>query len=394
MQMTRILKYSVLSLSLLTIISTTAVSPTLAALAEYFSSADIFLVQLVVVAHAFAIIPSLAAAPWLADRFSRKKVLLSGLLLFTISGVLGGMADDIYVLIGLRLILGAGLGLVIPFSTSLIADFVEGEERQKMMGLSSSLNTLGGMFALIISGYLTVASWRLPFIIYLCGLPVFAVIYMTLPDEPVKGKRFSHEADKFPFHVYKVAFVMLIFSTVFFILTPTMALFLRDNALGDSRIAGFAIAFSTGFGTLSGFMLPRTLRITGKFFLPAMLAITGAGFVLLSVATSVGTVFVGSSMIGFSNRSLYPIFFFKATQNVPSEYFIRATAVVSSTIYIGQFMAPAFQKTIGILFKNPSTRFLYLFIALVTVSVAALLLVRLLVQRQSVLKEQDGKFKE
>lgn len=373
--MTRMLKYAILSLSLLTIVSTTAVAPALAEIAAYFSSADIFFVQLVVVLHAFAIVPSLLAAIWLAARFSRKKVLMAGLVLFTVAGTLGALVSNIYILLFTRLLLGVGLGMVVPFSTSLIADYFEEEQRQKMMGLSSSLNMLGGMLALVLSGYLAVFSWRIPFLIYLCGLPVFLLIFFFLPDQDYEQKKGKTIPEPFPVHVYKVAFIMLIFSTIFFILTPTMALFLRDNALGDSRTAGFAMAFSSCFGTLSGFLLHRTLKLTGRLFLPTMLLITSAGFSFLHFSTVIGMVFIGTSLIGFSLRSIHPIFFLKATQDVPMEYSVRATAIVTATIYIGQFLAPLFQKLVGTVFHDPSSRFLYLVVALLTLSSVILLLI-------------------
>lgn len=379
--MTPLLKYAILSLSLLTIVSTTAVSPALAEIASYFSSSDIYLVQLVVVLHAFAIVPSLGAAIWLSERFSRKRVLLIGLLIFTISGVLGGFVSNIYVLLSFRLSLGVGLGMVIPFSTSLIADYFEDAEKQTMMGLSSSLNMLGGMFALILSGYMTLVSWRLPFVIYLCGLPVFFLILKALPDDHRKEGKTEVTHARFPIHVYQVAFIMLLFSTLFFILTPTMALFLKNSGLGDSRMAGFAIAFTTCLGALSGFVLPRTLKLTGKFFLPVMLAITSMGFLFLHFSTFMGMVFVGSALIGFSNRSMYPIFFHKATQGVPAQYSARATAIVTATIYIGQFLAPLFQRLVGTVFHDPSARFLYLFVAVITIIGVILLLINMLLNK-------------
>ncbi|HKL67461.1 MAG TPA: MFS transporter, partial [Bacteroidales bacterium] len=199
------LKPTILSLSLLTIVSTTAVSPALADIAEYFVSADRFLVQMVVVLHAFAIVPTLAVATWLAERYSRKRVVVSGLTVFVIAGIAGGIVNNIYVLLVLRALLGVGLGMVIPFSTALIADFFEGEERQRLMGMSSSLNMAGGMFALVISGYLAVISWRLPFLIYLCGIPVLVLILLYLPDIHDKHKLEENDKRAFPAHVYKVA---------------------------------------------------------------------------------------------------------------------------------------------------------------------------------------------
>ncbi len=365
--MINMLKPAILSLSLLTIISTTAVAPALGEIEEYFFAVDRYIVQFVVVIHALAIIPALGAAPWLAGRFTKKRVVIAGLLLFVLSGVTGGMVNNIYLLLCMRAVLGIGLGLVIPFSTALIADFFEGEERQKLMGFSSSLNMVGGMSALIISGFLASISWRLPFLIYLCGIPVIFLILFFLPD-----KKDTVEEDEgkiktpFPKHVYKVAFSMLLLSTLLFIYTPTMALFLKDNILGDSKVAGFAIAFATTGGIFAGLFLPRTLRLTGRFFVPSMLFVISIGFLLLNNAGVIALVFVATFITGFGNRSMYPVFFLKATQGIPRSYSVKATSILSATIYIGQFLAPNLQKFVGFVFNEPSIRFLYLFVAAVT----------------------------
>ncbi|KRT35376.1 hypothetical protein HMPREF1705_04652 [Acetomicrobium hydrogeniformans ATCC BAA-1850] len=84
--------------------------------------------------------------------------------------------------------MGVGLGMVIPFSTSLISDLYEREERTRMMGLSNSFNMLGGMFALVLSGQLAFFSWRLPFLLYASGVPVMMMVAFFLPGE-VAGEK-------------------------------------------------------------------------------------------------------------------------------------------------------------------------------------------------------------
>jgi len=198
-------------------------------------------------------------------------------------------------------------------------------------------------------------------------VPVFIMIALFLPDKKdMVEKDEGKIKTPFPKHVYKVAFLMLLLSTLLFIYTPTMALFLKDNVLGDSRVAGFAIAFATTGGIFAGLFLPRTLRLTGRFFVPSMLFVISIGFLLLNNAGVIALVFGATFITGFGNRSMYPVFFLKATQGIPRSYSVKATSILSATIYIGQFLAPNLQKFVGYVFNNPSIRFLYLFVAAVT----------------------------
>ncbi len=376
------LKPTVLSLSLLTIISTSAISPALGEISDYFSSADRFMIQLVAVIHALAIVPSLFFASWLTSIFSKKKVLLAGLAVFAVAGMGAVFANSIFSLLFFRIFLGIGLGMVIPFSTALISDFFDGEEKERMMGLSSSFNMLGAMVALTCSGYLAMISWRLPFLIYGVGIPVLILNLIYLPD--VFQDRGLEKTVKaaIPGRVYPVAGLMFIFCMIFFILTPTMALFLRDNSLGDARMAGLAISFSTIGGFFSGFSLPKTRKLTGKLFFPIMLAIMSMGFWFLYLSSVLGIVFLGSAIIGFANRSIFPVFFLHATRDISREQSVQVTAILSAMIYVGQFTAPIFQKMVGFVFHDSSSRFLYLFVALLTTVTAVALVTHYIFKRQ------------
>jgi MFS family permease len=57
---------------------------------------------------------------------------------------------------------------------------------------------------------------------------------------------------------------------------------------------------------------------------------------------------------------------------------VKATALLSAMIYVGQFTAPPFQRFVGIVSGRPETGFLYLFVALVTLATALALFARVI----------------
>ena len=147
-------KLAVLSLSLLTLMSNSAVSPALGEISDYFCFAGKSLIHLIPVAHSLTIVPTIFFVGRLSRVFPGKALLVFGLSVFTLSGTVGGLVSNIFTLLLTRLFMGFGLGLVIPFSTALISDFFEGDEKTRLMGLSSSLNMFGGMIALLVAGQL------------------------------------------------------------------------------------------------------------------------------------------------------------------------------------------------------------------------------------------------
>jgi len=106
----------------------------------------------------------------------------------------------------------------------------------------------------------------------------------------------------------------------------------------------------------------------GKYFIPVVLFSIGIGFILLSKATLIAVVFLGTIVIGFANRSIYPLFFLKVTENTTPTEAIRRTSLLSTMVYLGQFMAPIFQQFVGIAFQRPDIRFLYGFVAVLSIA--------------------------
>lgn len=361
--MRKIMELTVLSLSLLTVMAGAAISPALGEIAERFSSAERLLIQMVVSLPALVIIPSLAFTNWITGYLSKRKVLLAGLIIYIAGGTGGGLSNSIYTLLFFRALLGIGVGMVMPFSTALISDLFEGEERARLMGLSSSSNMLGGMVALLFSGFLASVSWRLPFAIYFFAVPVFLMNFRYLPDPPERTSQVAK--DRLSPRVYWLALAMFLLNLTFYVLPLTMALFIKEQSLGSPGICGLAIAFSTAGGFLAGLCFQKIRELTGPYHVPVMLALMTAGFLLLHYSYVIVTVFLGTAFIGFANRSIYPLVFLRATSGIDRTQSVRITATLSGMIYLGQFISPLFISSMGHLFGNTSLRFNYLMMGMI-----------------------------
>lgn len=85
----------------------------------------------------------------LSDYFGRKKMLLIGLLLFTIGSIWGAYTDSIYGMIIARMIQGCGaIGSVL---IALVADLIEDKHRSKAMAIIGSSIGFSFAIAMIIS---------------------------------------------------------------------------------------------------------------------------------------------------------------------------------------------------------------------------------------------------
>jgi EmrB/QacA subfamily drug resistance transporter len=103
----------------------------------------------------------------LADRLGRRNVFMFGAVLFAIASLVGGLADNLGVLVGARAVQGAGGALMSPAALSILTVvFEEGEERNRALGIWATITAGGAALGLILGGVLTdYASWRWVFFV-------------------------------------------------------------------------------------------------------------------------------------------------------------------------------------------------------------------------------------
>jgi DHA1 family multidrug resistance protein-like MFS transporter len=98
-----------------------------------------------------------------SDRYGRKPLILSGMVLNALSHLLFAVADQLSLLYVSRLIGGVGLGLTIPAIMAYVADVTDREQRGKGMGWIGASVSLGIAVGPGIGGLLVDISIRAPY---------------------------------------------------------------------------------------------------------------------------------------------------------------------------------------------------------------------------------------
>jgi MFS family permease len=222
-------KISILSISLLTVMASAAISPALAKIRQAFPGADITLIKLVLTLPSLVIIPFSLLGGWLATRMKKKYLLLIGLVIYFLGGVGGGLAKDITQLLIIRGIFGIGVGLIIPLSISLIADFYEKQERAKMMGLSGSVSHFGGVIFLLLSGWLACMSWRYAFGVYGLSAVIMFTVFFWLPEPPARQVQAGKAKEKLPMGVFTAAVMGALMMVAFYAAPTNLAMFIEND---------------------------------------------------------------------------------------------------------------------------------------------------------------------
>ncbi len=90
------------------------------------------------------------------DLFERRRVFVTGVLLFTLGSLAGGFATTSTWLIIARVAQGVGAAIVAPTALSLVADtFPEGSGRNRALGVYAAVSGAGGALGLLLGGLIT-----------------------------------------------------------------------------------------------------------------------------------------------------------------------------------------------------------------------------------------------
>jgi EmrB/QacA subfamily drug resistance transporter len=96
------------------------------------------------------------------DILGRRRVFMTGILLFTAASLLGGFAQEPWQLLAARVLQGVGGAIASPTSLALITTtFPEGPERNRAFGVFAAVSAGGGAIGLLAGGMLTEwLDWR------------------------------------------------------------------------------------------------------------------------------------------------------------------------------------------------------------------------------------------
>ncbi len=333
------LKITILSLSLVTVMSGAAVAPALGAIADYFSKTDPLLIKLIITLPSLFIIFTSLLFSLISNKLSSKAIAIIGLLLYIIGGCGAGFVNNIYLLLAFRSILGIGVGLIMPLSTGLIAYFFDKNEQSKLMGYSSAMNNLGGIIAMMLSGYLLSLNWRYSFTIYLLGLFVVIMVIRILPKAELSRTKNSIDI-KIIRKIAPYVSVMFMIMVIFYTMPSNFSMIMTAENLIPSSFIGLLMSVQNITAFITGLTLSAIVKKVGrytKYFAAGMLALS---FLSLSFTGYVITAILGLIALGIGLGILVPVMNAQISLHIDKEQMTSAMSIMSAMLYLGQFLSP------------------------------------------------------
>ncbi|WP_264030261.1 MFS transporter [Cellulosimicrobium sp. SH8] len=127
----------------------------------------------------------------LADRFGSRRLVLTGLTVFTLASLVTGLANGPELLLAGRVAQGVGAALLSPAALSAVVTTFDGEERNRALGVWSALSGGGAVLGVLLGGLLTGGpGWPWIFFVNVpLGLVLLAALLRLLPAGPVGSDR-------------------------------------------------------------------------------------------------------------------------------------------------------------------------------------------------------------
>jgi EmrB/QacA subfamily drug resistance transporter len=182
---------------LLSSLGTSAANVGLPAMARTFDAA-FQEVQWIVLAYLLAITTLVVSVGRLGDVAGRKRLMLAGLVVFTVSSALCGLAPRFWLLVAARAAQGIGAAIMMALTMAMVGETVPKEKTGSAMGLLGTMSAIGTALGPSLGGILIGAfGWRSIFFVNLpLGIVALLLASRFLPADAATARtsaaRFDH----------------------------------------------------------------------------------------------------------------------------------------------------------------------------------------------------------
>lgn len=151
-------------------------------------------VQWVVVAYLLIVASLMLGVARLSDMIGKKRIYLTGMVIFTAGSLLCGLAPSITFLIACRVLQGTGAVMIQALGMAIVTEAFPRSERGRALGFNGTIVSLGISLGPTLGGLLIgTVGWRAIFLVNLpVGIVGFFMVRRNVPDtRPAGGQKFD-----------------------------------------------------------------------------------------------------------------------------------------------------------------------------------------------------------
>lgn len=255
------------------------------------------------------------------DSLGRKKMIIIGLLVFSFSEALFGLANETWLLFVSRLLSGIGAAFIMPAVITYITDKTTLANRAKTLGYQSAAISLGFIIGPGVGGFIATFGIRAPFffaasISLITALVIFLVLEDSISTEQLQKNRESSVRPRF-IQEFKKSFHPQYFTPllVVFVLAFGLAVYEMMFSLFVDQKFGFTvldISIIITIGSITGVVaqilfFDKLVGAIGERMLINLTLLSSAVFIFITILIDgYWTMIVITSIVFFSGDILRP----------------------------------------------------------------------------------------
>ncbi len=404
------------SLSLAVDLPGLAVTPIEGSLRSIFTDATDLKIQMLTVLPNLIIIPFVLLSGKLSESRHKVLVIALGTILYLVAGAWSIFCNSLTGLIWLSCLLGAGCGLILPFSTGLIADVFTGKYRVKQMGIISAIGNIALVLATFAVGYLVAGdlteTYHRAFFVYLIPLLSLVLIpflnkipksdYQSQPAastdsttaasadknaqaaaQPaavpaVDADGFSTKGQTVKGGFYVGRTIWLLLAYFFFVFATCIPSYYLPNFdwITSEQASNMTSVFYFAMFVVGLALTPVMKAFRKTTFIAATAMIVGS-FVIFVVTKSVVPYVIAAALCGLGNGIAQPIFYTKATEVVTSDSkSTLSLAYLQVANYVAISLVPVIISAAENIFHVHTTLFPFIFVGIASAIVLVCVIIR------------------
>lgn len=334
--------------SCLPVMATVLIAPVLPQIMQHFSGTPNAnaLVPLALTVPALIIGLSAPLVGIFIDRVGRKKLLIAGMVLYSVFGTAPLYLDSLGTIIASRAAVGFTEAIIMTACTSLIADYFSSPDRERYLAQQTMWASVSATLFFAIGGALGESGWRTPFWMYFAAMllvPAMAVMLWEPKVDNAPRQVDASPADRRAFPLKPVLGICAItFGSALAFYTLPVHIGFVMNAIGISSPAMIGVVTAAGsVATVIGAVSSRRLSLLGvAACLAIAFATLGAGFVVAGTAASLMVVVIGSVVHGFGAGLALPTLLTWLMRQLNFEERGRGSGAFTASFFSGQFICP------------------------------------------------------
>jgi MFS family permease len=345
---------------ILNVLALVAIMPAIASIAGHFAShADSEGTVMTLLGYKFGVqlstqlmitllnIGIMFAGPLLglvAERVGYMRVLPAALIIYSMAGSAGLYLDDPKSLLFSRLVIGLAAASISICCYALIGERFKGTERSRMLGYQSALVMIFGLLGLEGGGWIADLGWRVPFAIYLLGVPMAFIALVAAqpaaahPSETAKAPGFAALLPMWPLYLVLIPFNLAAYMT-----SVHMPFVLASDGILKGSLQGHIMASSFVLNIVTALLYGRiAARLSRKWIFVLLVGIFATSDMIIGLSNGWVGSMIGCWVAGLGGGIMTPFFVNIILNRAPEAARARAIGLMYTMMYVGDFANPFF----------------------------------------------------